>query len=266
MLHDVKPACRDDPLRLLRRPIGRGVPRDDRRRQQVGGVVVIHHFPGYDEATKEIVRKFAANGYNSICVNLYYSRVARGESRRRGGRRPRARRGAGRSTGRRRRSGRAVPARVGELEPEGRRHRLLLRGTPVRAGGLQPGPRGRRRLLRRLRRDGPTREHGHEGDVHRGVCCRISRVPCWASSGSTISIRRPNRPRRFARTPDRKRARSSPSTSTRAPDTPSSPSIARPIDPRWRPRRGARSGSSTASTSRARSRSSCAPTKLNESP
>src|SRR5580692_8220249 len=40
--------------------------------EQVGGVVVIHHFPGYDEATKEIVRKFAANGYNAICVNLYY--------------------------------------------------------------------------------------------------------------------------------------------------------------------------------------------------
>jgi len=27
---------------------------------------------GYDEATKEIVRKFAANGYNAVCVNLYY--------------------------------------------------------------------------------------------------------------------------------------------------------------------------------------------------
>ncbi len=39
---------------------------------KVGGVVVIHHFPGYDEATKEIVRKFAAHGYNAICVNLYY--------------------------------------------------------------------------------------------------------------------------------------------------------------------------------------------------
>lgn len=40
--------------------------------EKVGGVVVIHHLPGYDEATKEIVRKFAANGYNAICVNLYY--------------------------------------------------------------------------------------------------------------------------------------------------------------------------------------------------
>ncbi|MEO9180507.1 MAG: dienelactone hydrolase family protein [Acidimicrobiales bacterium] len=37
----------------------------------VGGVLVIHHLPGYDEATKEITRKFAANGFNAICVNLY---------------------------------------------------------------------------------------------------------------------------------------------------------------------------------------------------
>lgn len=45
----------------------------------VGGVVVIHHMPGYDEATKEITRRFAANGYNAICVNLY-SREAPGAS------------------------------------------------------------------------------------------------------------------------------------------------------------------------------------------
>ncbi len=37
-----------------------------------GGVVVIHHMPGYDEATKEIVRKFAAHGYAAICPNLYH--------------------------------------------------------------------------------------------------------------------------------------------------------------------------------------------------
>jgi carboxymethylenebutenolidase len=36
-----------------------------------GGVVVIHHLPGYDDATKEIVRKFAANGYAAVCPNLY---------------------------------------------------------------------------------------------------------------------------------------------------------------------------------------------------
>jgi carboxymethylenebutenolidase len=42
-----------------------------------GGVVVIHHMPGYDEATKEMVRKFAAHGYDALCPNLY-SREAPG--------------------------------------------------------------------------------------------------------------------------------------------------------------------------------------------
>jgi carboxymethylenebutenolidase len=37
-----------------------------------GGVVVIHHMPGYDEATKEITRRFASRGYLAICPNLYY--------------------------------------------------------------------------------------------------------------------------------------------------------------------------------------------------
>jgi carboxymethylenebutenolidase len=44
-----------------------------------GGVVVIHHMPGYDAATKEITRRFAANGYLAICPNLY-SREAPGAS------------------------------------------------------------------------------------------------------------------------------------------------------------------------------------------
>ncbi len=44
-----------------------------------GGVVVIHHMPGYDEGTKEITRKFAAHGYLAVCPNLY-SREAPGAS------------------------------------------------------------------------------------------------------------------------------------------------------------------------------------------
>jgi carboxymethylenebutenolidase len=42
-----------------------------------GGVVVIHHLPGYDRATKEMVRRFAELGYDAICPNLY-SREAPG--------------------------------------------------------------------------------------------------------------------------------------------------------------------------------------------
>ena len=37
-----------------------------------GGVVVIHHMPGYDRATKEMVRRFAELGYDALCPNLYH--------------------------------------------------------------------------------------------------------------------------------------------------------------------------------------------------
>jgi carboxymethylenebutenolidase len=43
-------------------------PLDDRPR---GGVVVIHHMPGYDQATKEMVRTLAVHGYAAVCPNLY---------------------------------------------------------------------------------------------------------------------------------------------------------------------------------------------------
>ena len=38
----------------------------------VGGVVVIHHMPGYDAGTKEITRNFATRGYNAVMPNLYW--------------------------------------------------------------------------------------------------------------------------------------------------------------------------------------------------
>src|ERR1700749_4878065 len=38
----------------------------------LGGVGVIHHMPGYDAPTKEIARRFAAEGYNAVMPNLYY--------------------------------------------------------------------------------------------------------------------------------------------------------------------------------------------------
>jgi carboxymethylenebutenolidase len=37
-----------------------------------GGVVVIHHMPGYDRATKEITRRFATMGYDAVMPNLYW--------------------------------------------------------------------------------------------------------------------------------------------------------------------------------------------------
>jgi len=47
----------------LARPLGPG---------PSGGVVVIHHMPGYDAETKEITRTFAVHGYLALCPNLYY--------------------------------------------------------------------------------------------------------------------------------------------------------------------------------------------------
>src|ERR1700753_2834921 len=37
-----------------------------------GGVVVIHHMPGYDRSTKEIARRFAELGYDVAMPNLYW--------------------------------------------------------------------------------------------------------------------------------------------------------------------------------------------------
>lgn len=45
--------------------------------QRRGSMVVVHHLPGYDPASKEIVRTFADAGYATICPNLY-SREAGG--------------------------------------------------------------------------------------------------------------------------------------------------------------------------------------------
>ena len=42
-----------------------------------GGIVWIHHMPGYDRETKEFVRRLAVNGYHAVCPNLY-SREAPG--------------------------------------------------------------------------------------------------------------------------------------------------------------------------------------------
>ncbi|HEX5097810.1 MAG TPA: dienelactone hydrolase family protein [Acidimicrobiia bacterium] len=36
------------------------------------GVVVIHHMPGFDRASKEITRTFAAYGYSALCPNLHH--------------------------------------------------------------------------------------------------------------------------------------------------------------------------------------------------
>jgi carboxymethylenebutenolidase len=81
-----------------------------------GGVVVIHHMPGYDAATKEITRRFAANGYNAISPNLHC----------------RCRRGRRLAEGSR------------LFQRQGRHDRVLLRRAPVLPRRLSPSDRRRR--------------------------------------------------------------------------------------------------------------------------
>jgi carboxymethylenebutenolidase len=38
---------------------------------KVPGVIVIHHMPGWDEWTTEVVRKIAAHGYAAIAPHLF---------------------------------------------------------------------------------------------------------------------------------------------------------------------------------------------------
>jgi carboxymethylenebutenolidase len=40
--------------------------------KQIGGVVVIHHMPGYDRESKEHVLRIAAQGYNVVMPNLFH--------------------------------------------------------------------------------------------------------------------------------------------------------------------------------------------------
>jgi carboxymethylenebutenolidase len=57
------PGHHGDPLEAYRaRPIGA---------PNVPGVVVIHHMPGWDEWTTEVVRKLAAHGYAAVAPHLY---------------------------------------------------------------------------------------------------------------------------------------------------------------------------------------------------
>ncbi|MCP4754754.1 MAG: dienelactone hydrolase family protein [Proteobacteria bacterium] len=47
----------------LARPLGAG---------PYPGVVLIHHMPGWDEASKEMARKFAHHNYVAVCPNLHH--------------------------------------------------------------------------------------------------------------------------------------------------------------------------------------------------
>jgi carboxymethylenebutenolidase len=61
----------DDVEAYVARPLGPG---------PWPSVVVIHHMPGFDRSTKEIVRTFAAYGYSACCPNLFHRYAPPGAS------------------------------------------------------------------------------------------------------------------------------------------------------------------------------------------
>jgi carboxymethylenebutenolidase len=134
-----------------------------------GSVVVIHHMPGYDSSTKEITRRFAANGYAALMPNLYH-RDAPGASPDDAAATARANGGVpddrlvGDVAG-----AVEVPARTSGIEREGRRYRLLLGRSPVLSRCLQPAAGCRGGLLRRLHREPAARGHSAAGRPDRRI-------------------------------------------------------------------------------------------------
>ena len=136
------------------------------------GVVVIHHLPGFDESTKEMVRRFAANGYLAICPNLFW-REAPGASPddasafvRGPGRHPRR-------ADHRRRADRGRPLRAHDRpQRQGRRHRALLRRPAGAARRDRAAARRRRRLLRGVRAGAAAGGERAEDDLDQGPARR----------------------------------------------------------------------------------------------
>ncbi len=213
-----------------------------------GAVVVIHHFPGYDEETKEITRKFADHGYLALCPNLY-SRQAPGATPEDAAATVRAQGGipdeqlVGDVDGAAR-----LSAGHGAVQRQGGDDRVLLGGPPVLPRRLQPAPRRRGRLLRRLRRRRAARRDPAQGPARR-PSGREPVVP----PARPVRGRGPEPvtggDRRARSDPDGGATRPSSSTPSRAPGMPSSPPTGPTTGPRSRAKDGARSGSSSAGTS-----------------
>ena len=148
------------------------------------GVLVIHHLPGWDSTTKEITRRFAAEGYNALCPNLYARQGLHVD--------PDDAAAATREAG-------GIPddqfvgdaeaaveraAGAAHLQRQGRRHRLLLGRT-----ALVPhcGERARRcgcRLLRGLCRGHSSRRLPAQGDAAGGPDAATSACPLLGLFGN----------------------------------------------------------------------------------
>ena len=205
----------------LAQPVGRG---------PLGGVVVIHHMPGYDRRQRRSRRRFAADGYIAVMPNLY--------SRERPGASPDDAAAAARAAGgvpddapgRRRRPAPRSTCVAARVQRQGRRHRLLLGRAPVVPGRLQ------------LKLDAAVDCYGLSSSARRPRACRCKAAPsvtwprtcparCSACSAPTTSTRRPSRWPSSKRS-WRSTAKPTSSTPMRAPGTLSSPWTAPPTAPR----------------------------------
>ena len=144
----------------LARPLGPG---------PFPAVHLFHHMPGWDEASKEMARKFAHNGFIAIMPNLHYREgsddpVANSNSIREKGGMPR-RAHAGRR-GRRYQ----LPAPPVQLQRQGGHHRVLLGRTAGLPGRVQAVRHrcGGGLLGRRRNPAGQRAAHrGHASRAHR---------------------------------------------------------------------------------------------------
>ena len=161
--------------------------------------------PGYDEATKEITRRFAAHGYLAICPNLY-SREAPGRAPTMPPPRPGPRAGCPTTALVGDVGGAAAYLRsLGSSNGKIGHHRVLLGRPPVLPGRLQPRPRCRRRLLRRLRGGAAARGLPRQAWRPSATWPRTCPARCSGCSAPRTSTRRPTRWPSSSRLLDRRR-------------------------------------------------------------
>ena len=192
------------------------------------GVVVIHHMPGWDEATTEIANRFAAHGYLAIVPNLHHRDApaatpddAAAASRAAGG--VPDERLVGDVAGRR-----GIPAARGRLERQGGCHRVLLGRAPGLPRRVLARRRRSGRLLRRLRRRPATRRDELQADP---ASRREPPLPAArpVRAGRPVPVSRAGRRTRGRVV--RVSARRTSSTVTKGPATPSSTRRVTPTAP-----------------------------------
>ena len=212
-----------------------------------GGMVVIHHLPGYDAGDQGDRAPVRGQRVRGAVPEPVLPPGARREPRRRGGLRPRAGRDPRRAARRRRRRRRAAPAGAARRHRQGRGDRVLLRRAPDVPRGLLAAS-STPPSTATARSSSTSRPRGSRSPSSRcSGSPRSCRARCWACSAPTTRPRRPRRPRSSRPSWTGWASRTS-STPTRARGTRSSPSTGPPTAPRRPSTAGRRSSRSSAPT------------------